>query len=89
MSAPPIPPRQRDRDQPKQPPESDLIRMQNDRNKETLPVDRLPGVSTLLRASREGNEVLLKSALREVIVNGASKEEINMTDKSGRVSQNY
>lgn len=57
------------------------------KNGSKVPVDRLPLVTTLLRASRDANEVLIKSALRDVIVNGISKEELNMTDKSGRVSQ--
>lgn len=56
-------------------------------NGSKVPVDRLPLITTLLRASRDGNEVIIKSALRDVIVNGISKEELNLTDKSGRVSQ--
>lgn len=43
-------------------------------------------VTTLLRASREGNEGLIKSCLRDIIVGGISNEELNSTDKSGRVS---
>lgn len=60
------------------------IAMQNEQNKQ--PVDRLPLVTTLLRASRDGNDVLIKSALRDIIINGITKEELNSTDKSGRVS---
>lgn len=61
------------------------VRMQNDQNKP--PVDRLPMVTMLLRACRDGNEVLIKAALRDVIINGITKEQLNLTDKSGRVSQ--
>lgn len=61
------------------------IRKLNDINKPP-PVDRLPQVTTLLRACRDGNEILIKAALRDVIINGISKEQLNLTDKSGRVS---
>lgn len=57
---------------------------QNDQNRQ--PVDRLPLVTTLLRACRDGNEIQIKAALRDVIIKGATKEELNLTDKSGRVS---
>lgn len=63
------------------------VALQNQQNTTKSPVDRLPLVSTLLRASRDGNEVLIKSALRDIIINGITKEELNATDKSGRVSQ--
>lgn len=61
------------------------VQMQNDQNRP--PVDRLPMVTMLLRACRDGNEVLIKAALRDVIINGITKEQLNLTDKSGRVSQ--
>ena len=48
--------------------------------------DKLPLVTALLRACRDGNELLIKQALRDVIVNGITPEELNATDKSGRVS---
>lgn len=50
-------------------------------------MDQLPLVTTLLRASRDANEILIKAALRDIIVNGITKEELNSADKSGRVSQ--
>lgn len=66
---------------------SDLgrIRLQYDQNKPHA-VDRLPLVTKLLRACRDSNEILIKAALREVILCGATREEINLADKSGRVS---
>lgn len=44
-------------------------------------------VTTLLRAARDANEYLIKACLRDMIINGVSSEELNSTDKSGRVSQ--
>lgn len=66
----------------------DRVRMQNELNNNIkTPVDRLPLVTTLLRACRDGNEMLIKTAMRDVIMNAATKDELNLTDKSGRVSQ--
>lgn len=49
-------------------------------------LEQVPMVSTLLRAARDANELLLKEALRDILINGITKEDLNSTDKSGRVS---
>lgn len=82
MSAPGVPAKLPESEENK-----DRIRMQKDHNKP--PVDRLPLVTTLLRAAKEGNELLIKAALRDIIINGITKEQLNLTDKSGRVSQRF
>lgn len=51
-----------------------------------MSIEQVPLVSTLLRAARDANEILLKETLRQILVNGISKEELNSTDNSGRVS---
>lgn len=51
-----------------------------------MSIEQVPFVSTLLRAARDANEILLKETLRQILVNGISKEELNSTDNSGRVS---
>lgn len=46
----------------------------------------VPFVTTLLRGSRDSNEVLLKEVFRKILDSGISKENLNAVDKSGRVS---
>ena len=51
-----------------------------------MSLEQVPNVTTLLRASRDANEYLLKEVFRDILENGISKENLNATDKSGRVS---
>lgn len=51
-----------------------------------MSIEQVPFVTTLLRAARDANEILLKDTLRQILINGISKEELNSTDNSGRVS---
>lgn len=51
-----------------------------------MSLDQVPLVPQLLRAAREGNELLLKDVFKQIIDNGMDKEDLNATDKSGRVS---
>lgn len=46
----------------------------------------VPLVTTLLRGSRDSNEILLKEVFRKILDSGISKENLNAVDKSGRVS---
>ncbi|XP_055708315.1 uncharacterized protein LOC129804753 isoform X2 [Phlebotomus papatasi] len=52
-------------------------------------LEQVPMVSTLLRAARDANELLLKEALRDILINGITKEDLNSTDKSGRTAISY
>lgn len=52
-----------------------------------MSLDQVPLVPTLLRASRDGNELLLKDVFKQILENGLNKEDLNATDKSGRVSK--
>ncbi|XP_055690655.1 uncharacterized protein LOC129794076 isoform X2 [Lutzomyia longipalpis] len=52
-------------------------------------LEQVPMVSTLLRAARDANELLLKEALRDILINGVTKEDLNSTDKSGRTAISY
>lgn len=49
-------------------------------------MEQVPTVTTLLRASRDANEYLLKEVFRDILENGISRENLNSTDRSGRVS---
>lgn len=49
-------------------------------------LEKVPLVTELLRASRDANEILLKDVFRQILEEGISKEDLNITDKSGRVS---
>lgn len=51
-----------------------------------MSLEQVPIVSKLLRASRDGNELLLKECFTEILENGISPKDLNATDKSGRVS---
>uniref|UniRef100_A0A182LS93 Uncharacterized protein n=1 Tax=Anopheles culicifacies TaxID=139723 RepID=A0A182LS93_9DIPT len=51
-----------------------------------MSLEQVPTVTTLLRASRDANEYLLKEVFRDILENGISKENLNSTDRSGRVS---
>lgn len=51
-----------------------------------MSVESEQSVTTLLRAAREADEDLLKIVLRKILIDGISKEALNATDKSGRVS---
>lgn len=52
-----------------------------------MSLNKLPIVTRLLRAARDGNEVLLKKCLQEIKSNGITKEDLNSTDLNGRVSK--
>lgn len=87
MSAPAMMPVRTKEEEEQEKNHKDRVRMQNELNSNKAPVDRLPLVTTLLRACRDGNEVLIKTAMRDVIMNAATKDELNLADKSGRVSE--
>lgn len=52
-----------------------------------MSLEQVPLVPQLLRASREGNELLLRDVFRQILDHGIEKEDLNATDKSGRVSR--
>lgn len=54
-----------------------------------MSLDQVPVVTTLLRASRDANELLLKECFQHILENkhGITSKELNATDKSGRVSK--
>lgn len=57
--------------------------------KQRLPAmndQRVPLITTLLRASRNQDEELIKNVLQHIITNGISEEDLNASDASGRVS---
>lgn len=49
--------------------------------------DRVPYVTTLLRASRSQDEDTLRQVLENILRNGISEAELNAEDCSGRVSE--
>lgn len=49
----------------------------------------VPLITTLLRASRNQDEELIKNVLQHIITEGISEEDLNATDASGRVSVIY
>ncbi|XP_052873059.1 uncharacterized protein LOC128278375 [Anopheles cruzii] len=54
-----------------------------------MSLEQVPTVTTLLRASRDANEFLLKEVFRDILENGISKENLNSTDRSGRTAISY
>ncbi|XP_035913218.1 uncharacterized protein LOC118512630 [Anopheles stephensi] len=54
-----------------------------------MSLEQVPTVTTLLRASRDANEYLLKEVFRDILENGISKENLNSTDRSGRTAISY
>lgn len=46
----------------------------------------VPLITTLLRASRNQDEELIKNVLQHIITEGITVEDLNATDASGRVS---
>lgn len=52
-------------------------------------MEQVPTVTTLLRASRDANEYLLKEVFRDILENGISRENLNSTDRSGRTAISY
>lgn len=46
----------------------------------------MPLITTLLRASRNQDEELIKNVLQHIVTEGISVEDLNATDASGRVS---
>lgn len=49
-------------------------------------IDKLPLVTTLLRASRSQDDETLRHTLETILRNGISEAELNAQDCSGRVS---
>lgn len=49
-------------------------------------IDKLPLVTTLLRAARSQDDDKLRQALENILRNGISETELNAQDCSGRVS---
>lgn len=49
-------------------------------------LQKVPLVTTLLRASRDADEELLRSVLRDILINGIPSQDLNAEDNSGRVS---
>ncbi|XP_062709527.1 uncharacterized protein LOC109426759 [Aedes albopictus] len=54
-----------------------------------MSMEQVPTVTTLLRASRDANEYLLKEVFRDILENGISWENLNSTDRSGRTAISY
>ncbi|XP_053687844.1 uncharacterized protein LOC128737266 [Sabethes cyaneus] len=54
-----------------------------------MSMEQVPTVTTLLRASRDANEHLLKEVFRDILENGISRENLNSTDRSGRTAISY
>ncbi|XP_062541984.1 uncharacterized protein LOC134209981 [Armigeres subalbatus] len=54
-----------------------------------MSMEQVPTVTTLLRASRDANEYLLKEVFRDILENGISRENLNSTDRSGRTAISY
>ncbi|XP_053673028.1 uncharacterized protein LOC128723325 [Anopheles nili] len=54
-----------------------------------MSLEQVPTVTTLLRASRDANEYLLKEVFRDILENGISKDNLNSTDRSGRTAISY
>lgn len=51
-----------------------------------MDLQKVPLVTTLLRASRDADEELLRSVLRDILINGIPSQDLNAEDNSGRVS---
>lgn len=51
-----------------------------------MSVQKVPLITTLLRASRNQDEDLIKYVLQHILTNGISEEDLNAVDCSGRVS---
>lgn len=51
-----------------------------------MSVQKVPLITTLLRASRNQDEDLIKYVLQHILANGMSEEDLNAVDCSGRVS---
>lgn len=49
-------------------------------------IDKVPLVTTLLRASRSQDEIVLRQVLETILRNGINEVELNAADCSGRVS---
>jgi len=55
-----------------------------------MSLDQVPLVTQLLRACRDGNEPLLKEVFKNILANkGITREELNVSDKSGRTALSY
>lgn len=52
-----------------------------------MDLQKVPLVTTLLRASRDADEELLRSVLRDILINGIPSQDLNAEDNSGRVSR--
>ncbi|XP_063697870.1 serine/threonine-protein phosphatase 6 regulatory ankyrin repeat subunit B-like [Culicoides brevitarsis] len=52
-------------------------------------LEKVPLVTELLRASRDANEILLKDVFRQILEDGIKKDDLNITDKSGRTALSY
>lgn len=52
-----------------------------------MDLQKVPLVTTLLRASRDADEELLRSVLRDILINGIASQDLNAEDNSGRVSR--
>uniref|UniRef100_A0A336L654 CSON005377 protein n=1 Tax=Culicoides sonorensis TaxID=179676 RepID=A0A336L654_CULSO len=52
-------------------------------------LEKVPLVTELLRASRDANEILLKDVFRQILEEGISRDDLNITDKSGRTAISY
>lgn len=51
-----------------------------------MSLQKVPLVTTLLRASRDADEELLRTVLRDILLNGIPSKDLNSDDNSGRVS---
>lgn len=49
-------------------------------------IDRMPLVTTLLRAARSQDETTLRQVFENILRNGINEAELNADDCSGRVS---
>lgn len=50
-------------------------------------IQKIPLITTLLRASRNQDEDIIKFVLDSILTNGISEEDLNAVDCSGRVSK--
>lgn len=51
-----------------------------------MSIEKIPTITTLLRASRCHDEEILQMVLERIIKNGINEEDLNATDCNGRVS---
>lgn len=51
-----------------------------------MDLQQVPLVTTLLRASRDADEDLLRIVMRDILLNGIPAQDLNAEDNSGRVS---